>query len=238
MARRYYSSTAVATTLSGGVSNVATSFTVGATTGFPGSYPFTIIVDPDTASEEVVEVTNVSGTTLTVVRGRDGTSGVSHSTGAVVQHGVSARDFDESNAHIQEAQSDTPHDLPAEAWDLDGAWSSWTPTWANMTIGNATVVAKYKQVGKVVHYSVKVTIGSTTSYTASAGTFTLPVTAARESSAIGYYSYGGVADIVFGVGSTTVVTPTLYGSGGGLFTTTAAPVLNTVFVLSGCYEAA
>lgn len=100
MARRYYSSTAVATTLSASASNSATSITVTALSGYPASVPFTAIIDPDTASEEVVEVTNVSGTTLTVTRGVDGTSGVSHNAGAVFRHGVSGRDFDEANAFV------------------------------------------------------------------------------------------------------------------------------------------
>ena len=100
MARRYYSSTAVATTLSASANNSDTSIDVTALSGYPVSTPWTAIIDPDTASEEVVEVTNVSGTTLTVTRGVDGTSGVSHSAGAVFRHGVSARDFDEANAFV------------------------------------------------------------------------------------------------------------------------------------------
>lgn len=100
MARRYYSSTAVATTLSGNINNSTTSITVAALSGYPAQTPFTAIIDPDTASEEVVEVTNVSGTTLTVTRGVDGTTASSHNAGAVFRHGVSARDFDEANAFV------------------------------------------------------------------------------------------------------------------------------------------
>lgn len=99
MARRYYSSTAVDTTLTASTTNVATSITVASTSGFP-SVPFTAIIDKDTASEEVVTVTNVAGLALTVTRGVDGTSGVAHDSGAAFQHGVSARDFDEPNDHI------------------------------------------------------------------------------------------------------------------------------------------
>jgi hypothetical protein len=100
MARRYYSSTAVATTLSASVNNSATSITVTALSGYPNQFPFTAIIDPDTASEEVVEVSAAAGLTLTVTRGVDGTSGVSHNAGAVFRHGVSARDFDEANAFV------------------------------------------------------------------------------------------------------------------------------------------
>ena len=100
MARRYYSSTAVATTLSASANNSTTSITVTALSGYPAQFPYTAIIDPDTASEEVVEVTAAAGTTLTVTRGVDGTSGVSHNAGAVFRHGVSARDFDEANAFV------------------------------------------------------------------------------------------------------------------------------------------
>ena len=106
MPRRYYSSTAVATTLSASANNSTTSITVTALSGFPVSTPWTAILDPDTASEEVVTVTNVAGTTLTVTRGVDGTSAVSHNSGAVFRHGVSARDFDEANDHVNDTTTD------------------------------------------------------------------------------------------------------------------------------------
>ena len=100
MARRYYSSTAQRTTLSASATAVATTITVNSVTGFPSSFPFTIILDQDTVNEEVCDVTSRSGTTLTVTRGVDGTTATSHGTGASVNHGVSARDFDEPNAFL------------------------------------------------------------------------------------------------------------------------------------------
>lgn len=102
---RYYSSTAVETSLqssipaqSQGASN--TSFIVGSVSGFPSSYPYTLIIDPDTSKEEVLTVTSGSSTTLTVTRGADNTQAVAHSAGAVVRHGVSGRDFREAENHI------------------------------------------------------------------------------------------------------------------------------------------
>lgn len=106
MARRYYSSTAVATTLSGSLNNSSTSVSVTALSGFPAQVPWTALIDKDTASEEVVTVTNVSGTTLTVTRGVDGTTAVSHNAGATFSHGVSARDFDEANSHVNDSTTD------------------------------------------------------------------------------------------------------------------------------------
>lgn len=106
MARRYFSSTAVGTTLASSANNSTTTLEVTALSGYPAQTPWTAIIDQDTASEEVVTVTNVSGTTLTVTRGVDGTSGVSHNAGAVFRHGVSGRDFDEANSHVNDTTTD------------------------------------------------------------------------------------------------------------------------------------
>lgn len=97
---RFYTSVAQPTTLAGGISNTNTSIQVAATTGFPTSYPFTLALDYGTSAEELVDVTNAAGTTLTVTRGVDGTSAQSHSIGAVVRHTSSARDFADIQSHI------------------------------------------------------------------------------------------------------------------------------------------
>jgi hypothetical protein len=102
---RYYSSTAVETALGSSIpaqsqGQANTSFIVGSISGFPTDYPYTLIVDPDTSKEEVVTVTAGSGTTLSVIRGSDNTQAVAHSAGAVVRHGVSGREFRESENHI------------------------------------------------------------------------------------------------------------------------------------------
>ena len=57
-------------------------------------------LDYDTASEELVNVTAAAGTTLTIVRGQDGTSGTAHDAGAAVKHVASARDYREPQEHI------------------------------------------------------------------------------------------------------------------------------------------
>lgn len=97
---RFYSSTAVSTTLNGTIAAGTNPIVVTSTTGFPVSFPYTLILERDTANEEVVTVTAAAGTSLTVSRGQDGTSAVSHTTGVSVVHGVSARDFTEPQAHI------------------------------------------------------------------------------------------------------------------------------------------
>jgi len=100
MARRYFSSIAEATTLDSSVSDSDTSITVDALVGYPSQLPWTAIIDRDTTDEEIVEVTGVAGTTVTVVRGVDGSTAKSHSSGAVFQHGVTGRDFEELNTYI------------------------------------------------------------------------------------------------------------------------------------------
>jgi hypothetical protein len=102
---RYYSSTAVDTTLTGAINASATTITVAAVSGFPASYPYTLALDYDTSSEELVNVTAAAGTSLTIVRGQDGTSGVSHDAGAAVKHVISGRDLREPQEHMAAASA-------------------------------------------------------------------------------------------------------------------------------------
>lgn len=100
MARRRYRNASPQTTLTAGVNGAATALSVVAVTSWPSSTPYTAVIDYGTATVEAVLVTAVVGTTLTVTRGYDGTSGVSHSSGATVQPMALAIDFDEASAHI------------------------------------------------------------------------------------------------------------------------------------------
>lgn len=99
MSVRNYGSAVPATTLASSASNVASTITVTSSSSFP-STPFVAILDRDTASEEVVLVTNVAGATWTVTRGYDGTAGLSHLASSTVEHGVSAIEFREANTHV------------------------------------------------------------------------------------------------------------------------------------------
>jgi hypothetical protein len=65
------------------------------------------------------------------------------------------------------------------AWNIvsnTAAWTSYTPTTTNITIGNGTWASSYIQIGKTVHLKVRFTLGSTSAITGAA-TFSLPVTA-------------------------------------------------------------
>lgn len=107
---RYYSSTASEKTLSSAVTNTDAEIGLNNTTGLPVSYPFTLVLDPDTASEEIVLVTGPGAVkTYAVTRGSDtyqgvaggnGTSKQPHDNGASVKHMVTARDLQEPQTHM------------------------------------------------------------------------------------------------------------------------------------------
>jgi hypothetical protein len=110
---RKYSSRSQQTTLSSAVTSSGTSITVVSAASLLGGVTvaanevFTIVIDPDTALEEIVDVVSaggnpVSGNTITIVRGRDGSTGTAHSAGAVVRHMAIGRDYREANDHINE----------------------------------------------------------------------------------------------------------------------------------------
>ena len=107
MTTRKYSSRSQQTTLASTLTNSGTSASVVSGTSLLGGATvsagetFTVVIDPDTALEEIVDVTAVSTNTLTIVRGRDGSTGVQHSAGAVVRHMAIGRDYREANTHIE-----------------------------------------------------------------------------------------------------------------------------------------
>lgn len=121
MPNRYYSNIAALSTISttGGISTGATEVAFSTTTGFPSQYPYTLRLDPDTASEELITVTGPkpgSPGVFLITRAQDGTTAKSHSQGAPVTHGVSARDFQEPQDHITATAVGT-HGLPDSAWE-------------------------------------------------------------------------------------------------------------------------
>jgi hypothetical protein len=130
----FYSNVAQATTLSGSISAAATTVTVGATTGFPGTFPYVLALDYGAATEELVVVTAAAGTNLTCTRAFGGTSAQSHSLGAVVRHVVNAVDLTDFRTH--EAATAAVHGVSGT---LVG--TSDTQTLANKTLTAPTVNA-------------------------------------------------------------------------------------------------
>jgi len=107
MTTRNYSSRSQQTTLTSAVTAGASTMVVQSGTGLlggvtiPAGTTFTIVVDPDTALEEIVDATAVSTNTFTITRAIDGSSAQAHSAGAVVRHMAIGRDYREANVHIE-----------------------------------------------------------------------------------------------------------------------------------------
>lgn len=68
--------------------------------------------------------------------------------------------------------------------NASGAWTTWIPTWPGLTIGNAVVTGRFQQIGKLTVCRLHVVFGTTSAFTGSSFTFSLPVTS---------ISYGGAA---------------------------------------------
>ena len=107
MTTRQYSSRSQQSTLTGSVTSGASSITVVSGTALlggvtiPAGRTFTLVIDPDTALEEIVDATLVSTNTFTITRGIDGSTGQNHSAGAVVRHMAIGRDYRDANLHAE-----------------------------------------------------------------------------------------------------------------------------------------
>ena len=96
--RRQYKGAAAPCTTTNALTAGDTSVTLSAITGWPSTaaVPFYVVIDPGTSSEEKCSAT-ISGSTLTLTRGQDDTTAVSHSSGATIYPVFSADDADELN---------------------------------------------------------------------------------------------------------------------------------------------
>jgi hypothetical protein len=125
MPTRKYSSRSQQTTLTGTVYPGDSTITVVSGSALLGGVTlsagetFTIVINPDTALEEIVDIysalgTPVSGNILTIQRNVDGSTPQQHSAGAIVRHMAIGRDYRESNTHIESvrANSATAHGIP------------------------------------------------------------------------------------------------------------------------------
>jgi hypothetical protein len=108
MTTRKYLSTSQETTLTSAMNSAQTTMVVNSAAGLLGSITpaagetFTVVIDPDTSLEEIVDVITPSApgsNTLTITRPIDGTSAIAHSAGAKVRHMAIGRDFREANTH-------------------------------------------------------------------------------------------------------------------------------------------
>jgi hypothetical protein len=112
MTVRKYSSRSQKTTLSSAITSSSASINVVSAAALMGGktltagQTYTVVIDPDTAIEEIVDIysssTNpVSGNTIAIARGIDGSTAQAHSAGAEVRHMAIGRDYQEANDHAE-----------------------------------------------------------------------------------------------------------------------------------------
>lgn len=223
---RYYSSLTRRTTTTVDPGTSGTTLTVADTSSFAvldGSFPYTLLINWGQSDQEIVTATaRPSGTTFTIVRGQDGTTGQAHAIGATVDHGVSARDFNDAGSHIGASSgvhgvtgnvigdSDTQTlsnktinngaltgTLTQGGIDILGAWQSYTPTWTsggtNPTLGNGTLTGQYMLIGKTCFASLTLTLGSTTSIGSGTYLFSVPFNSAASTNYLGQARFTAAA---------------------------------------------
>jgi hypothetical protein len=136
--------------------------------------------------------------------------------------------------------------------DIEAGWTAYTATWTasttNPVIGNGTIVARYKRVGKTVLFRVTITMGSTTTYGAGQYSIGLPFAAHAsgiqlvEGDALVAGSAYPIRGRVAASGTTTALycSPTTAGNGDRQTgpTTPATFANGSTLTITGKYEAA
>lgn len=135
------------------------------------------------------------------------------------------------------------------------AWSTWSPTWTNLTVGNGTTAFGYIQTGKTVHFRIKLVFGSTSAISGNVE-FTLPVSSnaayqGAESAYVGHVKIldagtaGYVGTVALSNGSATKATILVLNAAATYLQTTALsstiPMtwgLSDELHITGSYEAA
>lgn len=151
MALRNYTNTAPLLQISGDINPAATVITVSSTSGFPAA-PFTLALERGTVNAEAVLCTAKTATTFTVTRGWDGTTAVTHLSGAPIEHTTVAADYVDANAHIFDtARDDHTQYLRKAVWTAKGALvtasAAGTPSMLAVGANDTTILADSSQAG-------------------------------------------------------------------------------------------
>lgn len=96
---KFYSNVSKIMHLTAGIGIPDTTIVVDDASGLPSSFPYNLVIDPDTASVEIVSVTAATVNTLTVVRGREDTTAKVHASNAILWHAWTAQDGTDAQNH-------------------------------------------------------------------------------------------------------------------------------------------
>jgi hypothetical protein len=155
---RKYSSISVETTLASTINTTVTTMTVatgtaaalmgGVSLGAGNVDIFTVAIDVDTINEEIVYVTDVSGDTLTISRGRAGTgsagvSGIAHSSGATIKHVLTSDDLTDFESAVSPVANigfsgSTSGSTTVQATAVAGTTTLTLPAATDTLVGKAT----------------------------------------------------------------------------------------------------
>lgn len=97
---RNFTNNASGASVNGSLSAGATTALLNNYSNFPAA-PFTATIGRNQPDEEIVLVTAVAGSTVTITRGYDGSAGQAHSAGTSFEHTAVAKDFRDASAHVE-----------------------------------------------------------------------------------------------------------------------------------------
>jgi hypothetical protein len=169
MTRRFYANGDPGTTLTTGVNASVTSWTVANAGAFPASTPYAVFAEKGTANAEIVLVTAVVGNVLTVTRGYNGSTAVSHGNGVAVQSGVIALDLDDAAAHV--AATGDAHGVTGALVGATMVQTLTNKTLTSPAISNPTVTGTTTGANETLSGTLTVT-GTTTLGAVTAGAVT------------------------------------------------------------------
>ncbi len=146
----------------GGINNSATAlYALVTPAGQPGGFPFELILDEATASEELVLVTAGAGTVgspWVITRAHDGSTAHSHAqTTGTINHPFCADDLTQSRLHesLDNTTGTQPHGLPLAAWTTSPFASKIQDvTLSNSTTGSiswGSIPGSYAHLMVIVH---------------------------------------------------------------------------------------
>lgn len=159
------------------------------------------VITGGTVSNASVSVDSISGfttPTIVTVGGVQMNNGVIGTSGAVTSNSVAAGAI-------------TPNALTAGS-GTGWSWATFTPTFANLTLGNGTVNARYTQTGKQIWIFMTILLGNT-SAVGTDPSFVVPVSASNLYTTTGLNVVSGYGTLL--AGSTNVLAAPFFNASSG-----------------------